>query len=139
MAARASFLALLLIVTACSTAPPPAAPGSTAATERPRFTELGLASWYGRDHQGLKTAAGERFDMRKLTAAHRTLPLDTVVRVTNVDNQRTVKVRINDRGPYARNRIIDLSLQAARALDIGDDGTARVRLEVFASDQGGGN
>ncbi len=134
MAARALCLALLLIVTACSTAPMPAT-----VRERPNFTQVGLASWYGPDHQGLKTAAGERFDMRKLTAAHRTLPLDTVVRVTNINNQRTVKVRINDRGPYVRNRIIDLSLRAARALDFGDDGTARVRLEVFASDQGGGN
>ncbi len=134
MAARGLFLALVLSVAACSAVPPATPP---TAGERPNFTQVGVASWYGRNHQGLKTAGGERFDMRKLTAAHRTLPLDTVVRVTNIDNQRTVKVRINDRGPYGKNRIIDLSSRAASVLGIGDDGTARVRLEVFASDQRG--
>jgi rare lipoprotein A len=92
----------------------------------------------GRGHQAHKTAQGERFDASKLTAAHRTLPLNTTVRVTNVANRKTIKVRINDRGPYVRTRIIDLSERAARDLDIAEDGTARVRLEVFASDQADG-
>lgn len=115
--------------------PPP--PPPPVAAEQPTFAETGTASWYGRDHQGKKTAAGEKFDMNKLTAAHRTLPLNTTVRVTNIQNRKTVKVRINDRGPYVKSRIIDLSSRAARALAIAADGTAQVRVEVFASDQGG--
>jgi rare lipoprotein A len=134
LALRVAALALLAAASAC-TAVPPSAPPAPAAVEQPTYAETGMASWYGRDHQGKKTAAGERFDMNQLTAAHRTLPLNTTVRVTNIDNQKTVKVRINDRGPYVRTRIIDLSSRAARALDIVDDGTAKVRLEVFASDQ----
>jgi rare lipoprotein A len=134
LALRVAALALLAAASACTAVPPPAPP-APAAVEQPTYAETGMASWYGRDHQGKKTAAGERFDMNQLTAAHRTLPLNTTVRVTNIDNQKTVKVRINDRGPYVRTRIIDLSSRAARALDIVDDGTAKVRLEVFASDQ----
>jgi rare lipoprotein A (peptidoglycan hydrolase) len=134
LALRVAALALLAAASACTAVPPPAPP-APAAVEQPTYAETGIASWYGRDHQGKKTAAGERFDMNQLTAAHRTLPLNTTVRVTNIDNQKTVKVRINDRGPYVRTRIIDLSSRAARALDIVDDGTAKVRLEVFASDQ----
>jgi rare lipoprotein A len=135
LALRVAALALLVAVAACTAVPPLPAPPAPAAVEQPTYAETGMASWYGRDHQGKKTAAGERFDMNQLTAAHRTLPLNTTVRVTNIDNQKTVKVRINDRGPYVRTRIIDLSSRAARALDIVDDGTAKVRLEVFASDQ----
>jgi rare lipoprotein A len=134
-ALRVAALALLAAASACTAVPPPAAPLAPAAVEQPTYAETGVASWYGRDHQGKRTAAGERFDMNQLTAAHRTLPLNTMVRVTNIENQKTVKVRINDRGPYARTRIIDLSSRAARALDIVDDGMAKVRLEVFASDQ----
>jgi rare lipoprotein A len=81
------------------------------------------------------TASGEPFDMNELTAAHRSLPLHTVVRVTNLDNGRSVKVRINDRGPYLRGRVIDLSAQAARALGMTHDGIASVRLEVYDDDQ----
>jgi rare lipoprotein A len=73
--------------------------------------------------------------MRAMTAAHRTLDFDTVVRVTNLENGRTVKVRINDRGPYIRGRIIDLSSKAASTLDMKEDGEARVRLEIYAEDQ----
>ena len=80
------------------------------------------------------TAQGEPFDMNKLTAAHRTLPLDTTVRVTNLENRKTVKVRINDRGPYVAGRVIDLSARAAKELAIAD-GITRVRIEVFTSDQ----
>ncbi len=81
------------------------------------------------------TANGETYDMEALTAAHRSLTFDTVVRVTNLDNGRVVKVRINDRGPHAAGRIIDLSARAARELGISDGGTAHVKIERFASDQ----
>src|SRR5687767_1435960 len=77
---------------------------------------VGIASYYGSAHQGRKTASGERFDMNKLTAAHRTLPFGQKVRVTNLGNQRSVIVRINDRGPFVRGRIIDLSQAAAQEL-----------------------
>jgi rare lipoprotein A len=131
--ARGMFLILGLYLAGCAAVPPPAP-----AVEQPSFTETGTASWYGRDHQGQRTALGERFDMNKLTAAHRSLPLDTTVRVTNLANQKTVKVRINDRGPFVKSRIIDLSARAARELGMIDDGAAEVRLEVFASDQASG-
>jgi len=81
------------------------------------------------------TANGEKFDRRAMTAAHRTLPFDTVVRVTNLDTGKTVKVRINDRGPYGGGRIIDVSSAAAVRLEMVEDGTAQVRIEAFASDQ----
>jgi rare lipoprotein A (peptidoglycan hydrolase) len=136
MLVRVSFLLLALCVAACSTPPPPTPrePAPAPLAEQPSFTQTGVASWYGRGHQGKTTAEGERFDMNKLTAAHRTLPLDTTVRVTNLANRKSVKVRINDRGPYVAGRVIDLSARAAKDLEI-DDGVARVRVEVFASDQ----
>jgi rare lipoprotein A len=114
--------------------PPPPEPAPAPIAERPSFTQTGIASWYGRAHHGKTTAQGEPFDMNKLTAAHRTLPLDTTVRVTNLENHKTVKVRINDRGPYVAGRVIDLSARAAKVLAIAD-GIARVRVEVFTSDQ----
>ncbi len=91
----------------------------------------GTASWYGRDFQGRPTASGERFDMNDLTAAHRTLRMGTRVRVTNLRNGREVIVRINDRGPYSGDRIIDLSRAAAQRLGMIESGTAPVRLEVL--------
>ena len=107
---------------------------SSASSAKPNgkadFRQVGTASWYGPGFHGKKTASGERFDQNKLTAAHRSLPLDTVVKVTNLDNGKAVKVAINDRGPYVGNRVIDLSRAAARELDMTDDGTARVRIEV---------
>ena len=102
---------------------------------QPRFSQMGLASWYGRDFQRLRTASGERFDAGAMTAAHRTLPFQTVVRVTDLETGRMVKVRINDRGPFVKGRIIDLSERAARALGIAQDGVAKVRVEAFDSDQ----
>ncbi|NMM02951.1 septal ring lytic transglycosylase RlpA family protein [Paraburkholderia sp. RP-4-7] len=93
------------------------------------FHQSGRASWYGRGFHGRRTANGERFDMHALTAAHRTLPLGSYVRVTNPATSRSVVVRINDRGPYARGRIIDLSMAAAAALDMRHAGTARVQIE----------
>ena len=92
------------------------------------FHETGRASWYGRFFHGRKTANGERYDMHALTAAHRTLPLGSYVRVTNPANDSSVIVRINDRGPFARGRIIDLSLAAATALHMQRAGTARVQI-----------
>ncbi|GGC34364.1 RlpA-like lipoprotein [Paraburkholderia caffeinilytica] len=93
------------------------------------FHQTGRASWYGRGFHGRRTANGERFDMHALTAAHRTLPLGSYVRVTNPATSRSVVVRINDRGPYARGRVIDLSMAAAAALDMRHAGTARVKIE----------
>src|ERR1700761_663986 len=93
------------------------------------FRQTGRASWYGRGFHGRRTANGERYDMHALTAAHRTLPLGSYVRVTNPATSRSVVVRINDRGPYARGRVIDLSMAAASALDMRHAGTARVTIE----------
>ncbi len=94
--------------------------------------EEGLASWYGGKFQGRRTASGERFDTNKLTAAHKTLPFDTTVKVTNLENDRTVEVRINDRGPFVEGRVIDLSRAAAEALGMTGRGVARVSLELIS-------
>lgn len=90
----------------------------------------GLASWYGNEYHGRQSASGEIFNENALTAAHRTLPFGTVVRVYNEKNGRQVVVRINDRGPFIRGRIIDLSKAAAREIDMIVDGVVPVRLEV---------
>lgn len=95
------------------------------------FEREGIASWYGGKFHGRLTANGERFDANKLTAAHKTLPFGTVVKVTNTDNGRTVTVRINDRGPFVENRIIDLSRGAAEQLEMTGTGVAQVRLEII--------
>jgi len=100
-----------------------------------RYGRIGYASYYGAGFHGRKTASGEIYNMHKLTAAHRTLPLGSRVRVINLDNGRRVEVRINDRGPYVRGRIIDLSPQAAMKLGMLKKGVARVRLEVFDKGQ----
>lgn len=127
MGVRGALLILLFCVAACGAA--------AALPERPIFSQSGIASWYGQARQGKATADGERFDMGAMTAAHRKLPFDTIARVTRVDNGRVVKVRINDRGPHARGRIIDLSSAARSALGLRDNRMTRVRIEVFASDQ----
>src|SRR5208283_1098131 len=93
-------------------------------------TMKGIASYYADDFNGKKTANGETYDMYKMTAAHRTLPFNTKVRVTNLDNKRSIIVRINDRGPFKLERIIDLSLSAATQLGMKGTGTANVKLEV---------
>jgi rare lipoprotein A len=108
------------------------AAGSRAEDEGPLAT-TGHASWYGHEFARRPTASGERFDPEKLTAAHRTLPLGTRLRVTNLRNGRSVLVTINDRGPYMRRREIDLSLGAARAIGIIRRGVERVRLELVES------
>jgi len=91
----------------------------------------GVASYYGREHQGKKTANGEIFNMNKLTAAHRSLPFGSQVKVTNLSNQRSVIVRINDRGPYYQGRIIDLSQAAAERLEMVKSGITKVKVEVL--------
>ena len=93
--------------------------------------QTGLASYYAQAHHGRRTASGEVFDMEALTAAHRSLPFGTRVRVTNLDNGRRTVVRINDRGPFRRGRIIDVSRAAALALGMARRGIARVRLEIL--------
>jgi rare lipoprotein A len=93
--------------------------------------QKGIASWYGGKHHGGPTASGERFDKNALTAAHRTLKMGTRVKVTRKKNGRSVIVRINDRGPYSKGRIIDLSEAAARKLDMIKDGIAQVTIEVL--------
>ena len=95
------------------------------------YAETGIASWYGPDFHGLATANGETYDMNALTAAHRTLPMPSMVRVTNLENGRQIALRVNDRGPFANNRILDVSRRAAQLLGFEMQGTARVRVEIM--------
>ncbi|MGC1105347.1 MAG: septal ring lytic transglycosylase RlpA family protein [Candidatus Acidiferrales bacterium] len=150
-------LTLALIVAGCAarrpaTNPPATAPQQAPVTEpanpptRPpapsrampssavpgEYTEEGVASWYGVPFNGRRTSNGEVYDMYQLTAAHRTLPFNAVVRVTNLTNGKEVNVRINDRGPFVANRVIDLSYSAAEAIGMVGPGTAEVRLDVVA-------
>ena len=97
------------------------------------FQERGIASWYGRPFHGRKTANGETYNMYAMTAAHKTLPLGTHVRVYNRNNGKTIEVRINDRGPFVRGRIIDLSYEAARRLGLVGPGTAPVKIAALGS------
>lgn len=97
------------------------------------FKEDGVASWYGEDFHGKKTANGEIYDMYAMTAAHKLLPFNTKVRVTNLDNGKTVDVRINDRGPFVKGRIIDLSYTAAQRIAMVGPGTARVKLQALTA------
>ena len=97
----------------------------------PTVEQEGYASFYGAQHHGRRTASGEVFDAGRLTAAHRTLPFGTKVRVTNLNNGRHVVVRVNDRGPFRRGRVIDVSRRAAKELGFLRAGTARVRIEVL--------
>jgi rare lipoprotein A len=108
-------------------------------SEQPDYDETGIASWYGPTFYGRSTANGERFDAGDLTAAHRTLPMPVNVRVTNLDNGKSLIVRVNDRGPFAKGRIIDLSEHAAELLGYKNQGTARVRVTfVSRADLKGG-
>ena len=109
-------------------------PGQTQDTIQPMKTrkfQVGKASWYGRFFQHKQTASGEPYDMYQFTAAHRTLPLGSWVKVTDLKNDRSVVVRINDRGPVPKNRIIDLSYSAAKMLNIGTSGIHPVRLDLI--------
>jgi rare lipoprotein A len=95
------------------------------------YDETGIASWYGEDFHGKYTANGEIYDLNAMTAAHRTLPMPTIVQVTNLDNGRTIELRVNDRGPFARGRIIDVSRRAAQLLGFENQGTAKVRVRIM--------
>jgi len=112
------------------TAPPPVMKAKPSAKSKHWF-QVGVASWYGEKFQGRKTAGGERFDMNGMTCAHRSLPLGTWLRVTNLKNHRTAYVRVNDRGPVLEGRIVDLSLAAARTLGLA--GLGKVSLEPLGS------
>lgn len=124
----------LPLVAACATSSP--SREQFAASRVSPVEEEGLASWYGHPYHGRPTASGTVYDMGKLTAAHRTLPFGTAVRVTNLDNHRSVVVIINDRGPFIDGRILDLSHGAAEALDALGPGVIPVRLEVLAFGDG---
>ncbi|QOY86099.1 septal ring lytic transglycosylase RlpA family protein [Paludibaculum fermentans] len=119
----------LLALAGCSrhkhTARTPAAPA-------PGWSEIGIASWYGNPYHGRPTSSGEIYDMEQMTAAHRTLPFGAIVRVTNLTNNKKIEVRINDRGPFAAGRIVDISRAAARNINMIGPGTARVRLELLS-------
>ena len=99
--------------------------------ENTKYDNIGIASWYGPKFQGRRTANGEIFDMNLLTAAHPTLPMPVMVQVTNLENGRSMKLRVNDRGPFKKNREIDLSRRAAEILGFKDKGTARVRVKYL--------
>jgi rare lipoprotein A len=156
-------LVLCLGAAACVSAPPPAPRAAAPVTpppnqgvykvgqpyqidgtwyypaEQPDYDETGIASWYGPTFYGRRTANGELYDGDALTAAHRTLPMPVNVRVTNLENGRSIVVRVNDRGPYARGRIIDLSRHAAELLGVVQNGTARVRVTYIGrADLNGG-
>lgn len=146
-------LAALGVLVACSTPPKPPAPSGVAAGaglgiykvgkpyqvdgtwyyphEDWAYDETGIASWYGEAFHGRNTANGEVFDLNALTAAHHTLPLPSVVQVTNLENGRSIELRVNDRGPFARGRIIDVSRRTAELLGFDRQGTAKVRVRIL--------
>lgn len=124
--ARSTVCAAMLLTAAAAGQADPAAAQSARAADR----QVGEASWYGPGFHGRETASGERYDQNAMTAAHRRLPLGSVVKVRNLENGREVTVEINDRGPYAKGRVIDLSRAAARRLDMVEDGVARVQVQV---------
>jgi rare lipoprotein A len=124
----AALASCALVVGACSHAPRP-----SGAIES---SETGQASYYGDEFEGRRTASGERYELDHLTAAHRTLPFGTRVRVTNLENDKDVEVVINDRGPHKKGRIVDLSRRAAHEIDMIKAGVARVRLDVLAAPHG---
>lgn len=131
---RLGALLLMMLMVGCA----PYLPSGTSSTSpytRPTFVppykKIGVASWYGRRFHQRRTSSGERYNMYAMTAAHRSLPLHSYVRVTNVRNRRSVVVRINDRGPFLSGRLIDVSYAAAKALGILNVGTARVAVETI--------
>lgn len=129
----ANILAILCLV--ATMAAGPVTQGSSSKKTAPNPYQIGRASWYGKQFHGRSTASGEAYDMFQFTAAHRQLPLGTWVRVTNLHNGRSITVRINDRGPYVVNRIIDLSYGAAQMLDLRARGTTKVRLDIVNGEE----
>lgn len=142
--ARAAPLLALVTLAGCKReSPPPAAatpiaaqvppsPAPPAPPQEPRLgrAQIGFASWYGRAFAGKRTASGVRYDPNDMTAAHRTLPLGSTAKVTNTATGQSVHVEVNDRGPYAHGRILDLSRKAAASLGITDDGVAQVKVQA---------
>jgi len=136
---------LAFFLYACSTAPPPQAPPGSPRPYRVMgkwyqpipdargFRQHGTASWYGDDFHGKRTSSGEIYDMNALTAAHKTLPLGTMVGVKHLENGREIKVRINDRGPFVRDRVIDLSARAAKEIEIFNSGTGPVEIVALGN------
>ncbi|MHB0850445.1 septal ring lytic transglycosylase RlpA family protein [Stutzerimonas nitrititolerans] len=126
-------LLLALFTAGCAErAPAPSSPDArTPAASQSRFSQQGKASFYARMHHGQRTASGELHDQNAMVAAHRSLPFGTRIRVTNLRNNKQVTVRINDRGPFVRGRIIDLSRAAAERIGMIDQGVARVRIETL--------
>ena len=116
---------------AATAQPPPLDARDYSRSPKPLYTETGIASWYGPPYSGHKAATGEIFDMNQPTAAHKTLPLNSIVRVTNLKTHKSIIVRINDRGPFIGDRILDLSMAAAKAIDVYRAGLATVKLEVL--------
>jgi rare lipoprotein A len=132
------FIIVILIVSACSNAPRyrgsgprPKAKSLSTKTVKHQKMMTGVSSYYAEDFHGKLTANGEVYDMHGLTAAHKTLPLNTIVRVTNVDNNKSLILRINDRGPYVKGRILDCSYGAALKLGFVGKGTTKVKIEVI--------
>lgn len=122
------FALLALATSGCASTKP------TRATTAPGTRIVGLASWYGQRHQGHATASGEAYDMNKLTAAHRTMAFGTRLRVTNVENGLSVVVRVNDRGPWVNERVLDVSLAAAKALGMVGGGITKVEIVVLGAE-----
>jgi rare lipoprotein A len=112
-------------------APTPAQPLGPVPTQGQIYRETGTAAWYGKEFHGKKTASGEVFDRAGLSAAHRTLPLGAMVRVTNLENNKSIKVKINDRGPFIKSRILDLSYGAAQELGFAAQGITQVKIETL--------
>ncbi len=125
-----AFLPVLAFLLACGPLP-----GAAAWAGDSPSRQTGIASWYGYQHNGRRTASGEMHNSRLATAAHRSLPFGSVVKVTNLDSGATVVVRVNDRGPYVKGRIIDLSERAARELGIFAAGLARVSIEPITNSE----
>ena len=123
-----SMLTLAFFLAGCGRTPPP----KPSAAPSTRYAATGVASYYGAKFHGRKTASGERFDMHAMSAAHRNLPFGSRVRVTHLRNGRSIIVRINDRGPFVKGRIIDLSYAAAKKLNMVGDGLAKVRIQLLS-------
>ncbi len=133
---KAGVAAVTLIFTLGASAASDAALDAKATPQTTRsrhWYQIGTASWYGRHFQGRKTAMGETYDMNGLTCAHRSLPLGSWIRVTNLKNRKSIFVRVNDRGPVPENRIVDLSYGAARAVGLAEPGIGKVKLETVRS------
>ena len=137
MRGRPLLVSVLLLCSACGIVSHPvyvSVPGRITGLVMDGYRQRGIASYYAEAFHGRTTANGETFDMNAMTCAHLTLPFGTILRVTNLDNDGTATVRVNDRGPYVEGRIIDLSKGAARSLDMIESGTANVLIEVIGSE-----